>query len=134
MLQGKIVQGLAQLPVKFQRTRVTQKRLRSVRIVDRGGRAHVIRLAALGVHRKPHGRGQGVFVVREQIPNLRPVDALVRRGPHLHLPPVAPIKAVGHHPVHIGQPARGHIRLHRASKARETRRKFGDLAPRHELP
>ena len=42
-------------------------------------------------------------VVREQVPDLRPLDAVVRRGPHLHLPLVAPIEPVGHDAVFAGR-------------------------------
>ena len=129
-----MAQRVAQFAVKFHRPRIAPERFRAVGIVDRGGRADVIRLAAFAVQGKPHGRGQMIFVMREQVPNLRPVDAIVRRGPHLHLPLVAPIKTVGHDAVFVGQPAGGHIRLHRAGDAGKTRRQFGDFAAGHQLP
>ena len=72
--------------------------------------------------------------MREQVPNLRPADAVVRGGPHLDPPLVAPIDAVADDAV-LGRPtAGGHVGLHGAGDARERRREFGNLAPGREVP
>ncbi len=131
--KGKWPKLVAQLAVELRRPRVAPERLRAVGIVDRRGRADVIGLAADAVHGKPHGRSQGPFHVREQVPNLRPLDAIVRRGPHFDLLLLAPIEPVGHHAMCRRQPAGGHVGLHRAGHAGEAGHEVGDLARRGHL-
>ena len=133
MLQGEMAQLVAQLAVKLRRPRVTPQRLRAVGIMDRLGRAEIIGLRADAVHGKPHGRSQGPFHVRKQVPDLRPLDAIVGRGPHLDLLLLPPIEPIGHHAVGRRQPARGHVGLHRAGHAGEARHEVDDLARRSHL-
>ena len=64
-------------------------------------------------------------MLRENVPNLRLLDHVVPGGPHLDLPLVAPIEAVGHDAVLGRRLAGRHVDLHGASdagKARHQRR------------
>ena len=131
--KGKWPKLVAELAVKFRRPRVAPQRLRAVGIMDRLGRADVIGLRADAVHGKPHGRSQGPFHVREQVPDLRPLDAIVGRGPHLDLLFLPPIQPVGHHAMGRRQPARGHVGLHRTGHAGKARHEVDDLARRGHL-
>ena len=85
------------------------------------------------MHGKPEGRSQGPFHVRKQVPDLRPLDAIVRRGPHFDPPFLPPIKPVGHYAVGRRQPARGHVGLHRAGHAGEAGHEVDDLPGRRHL-
>ncbi len=48
----------------------------------------------------------------KQIPDLRPIDALVVGGPHFDLTAVLPVEAVGDDTVLSGQAAGGHVGLY----------------------
>ncbi len=130
MLQRKVAQLVAQIAVELDRPRVAPQRLAAVGVVDRLGRADEIGLRSHAVHGEPDRRSHGPFHVREQVPNLRPLDAVVGRGPHLDLPLLPPVEPVAHDAMRCRQPPGSHVRLHRASHARKTRHERGDLPGR----
>ena len=132
--QREMPQRIAQLAVKLRWACIAPERFRAVGIVNRGGRADEIGLAALAVHRKPHGRTESPPVMREQVPYLRPLDAVVRGRPHFDLMFFSPIKTVGHNAMLRRPSARGHVGLHRAGDAREAGRKVGDRAAGRQRP
>ena len=124
MLQRKIPQRIAQLTVVVRRFRIAPQRLRSVRMVDRRGHAHVVRTASLAEHGKPNGRHQTRLVLAQAVPDLWRFDPLVPRRPHLDLPGFAPIEAIGHDTVLARQPTGEHIGLHRPGDTGKTRREW----------
>ena len=77
--------AVAQRAVKLHRPGIAPERFGAVGVVDRGRRADVIGLASLAVQGEPDRRSQPAAVMRKQVPNLRPLDAVVGRGPHFHL-------------------------------------------------
>src|SRR6476620_6724442 len=114
VLQREVTLLRFQLVVKTFGSREAPRRFAAVVVVDRRGRADVIGAAAFAMQGEPDGRRDRAIAVVEDVPDLRLLDTVVPRGPHLDAALIAPIEAVGDHAVLTRLRAGGHVGLDRA--------------------